>query len=102
MFADDSSHISAAECSPFSEGLMVDRMDTSNPADSLPAGGSGMTGRHAENLDRDRAASMADEGGAAGAETELREQLAVWDDGSSATTRSWGKRLLWSALALGA
>jgi hypothetical protein len=46
---------------------------------------------------------MADEGGASGAVIELREQLGALDIAPvSDISRSWGRRLLWSALALGA
>ena len=72
-------------------------------ADSLPAGGAGVTGRREGDLDRDRAASMADEGGASGAVVELQEQRSALEIAPvSDISRSWGRRLLWGALALGA
>jgi len=56
----------------------------------------------ARDLDRERRASMADEGGCAAAETELAEQYA---DLQPLATRGgrlpWNTRWLWGALAIG-
>lgn len=58
-------------------------------------------------LDRDRAASMADEGGIAAAVAELREQLDLLEQ-ELIPKRPWtvagvrGSTLLWSAAAVGA
>ena len=63
------------------------------------------------DLDRDRTASMAFEGGAAAAQMELEEELRSLapgypESGTSLATRtavrSWTTRLLWGALAFGA
>lgn len=64
------------------------------------------------DLDRDRIASMADEGGIAGAEADLREQLDVVETeylpqlapptAAWSFTRARWSRLMWSAVALGA
>ena len=53
-------------------------------------------------LDRDRVASMADEGGIAAAETDLREQVELVPVLAVARPdRSWSVRMLVSALAVG-
>jgi hypothetical protein len=52
------------------------------------------------NLDRDRIASMADEGGAAGAEMDLIEQLAIAPVPAT-SDRSWPIRVLVGALVMG-
>lgn len=56
-------------------------------------------------LDRDRRASMADEGGVAAAQIDLNEQLAAASPYPLAAARpdrrGWRTRVLWSALAFG-
>jgi hypothetical protein len=52
-------------------------------------------------LDRDRIASMADEGGAAAAEMDLIEQLSVAPLVVRRTDRSWPVRVLVGALVMG-
>lgn len=83
---------------------MMDKLDPTSAAEPTHAGASGPVGRSREyDLDRDRAASMADEGGAAGAAIELREELDLANfDVREEASRDWGRRLLWGALALGA
>jgi hypothetical protein len=51
-------------------------------------------------LDRERAASMADEGGVSGAIMETREELALLQRDFD-QQRAWRTRWLWGAVALG-
>lgn len=78
---------------------MAEKLETS-PA--LESRGSPTTSRDVE-LDRDRTASMADEGGVTAALVDLREQLAELDDTLEEQNKhAWARSLLWGSLAIGA
>lgn len=53
-------------------------------------------------LDQERTASMADEGGVAGAIMDAHEQARAREARSLATRPRWGGRKLWAVAALGA
>jgi hypothetical protein len=87
------------------EAHVHEKLDTSPSANKRVASSEAFALPRDAALDRDRRASMADEGGVAAAEMDLNEQLATSGPQSRLAVwrerKDWRARVLWSALALG-
>jgi hypothetical protein len=79
---------------------MAVKTETLSAPSGQPTGQPGSAREY--DLDRDRTASMADEGGVAGALVDLREQLEEIDDTLEDQGRqAWARSLVWGGAALG-